>query len=78
MLIFPFISLGLIDSCAYKKQSDGVLLQIAKQKETDARLLKIQVCSENIIRIMASAEKSFSTRPSLMVDKTNGIQYPGR
>jgi len=39
-------------------------------------MLKIQVCSESIIRVMATAEKSFSTRPSLMVDKINWDAVP--
>jgi alpha-D-xyloside xylohydrolase len=76
MLILPCISSCQSESGAYQKQTDGIILQIEKQKKTDARMLKIQVCSENIIRIMATAEKSFSTRPSLMVDKTNWDPVP--
>jgi alpha-D-xyloside xylohydrolase len=65
-----------LDSCAYKKEVDGIVLQLERQKETDARLLKIQVCSENIIRILATAEKSFSNRTSLMVDKARWEPVP--
>ncbi len=32
--------------------------------------MKIQVCTDNIFRVVASMEQSPSTRPSLMVDKT--------
>ena len=55
---------------AYEKQSDGVLFKIKKQNETDAQWIKIQVCTEDIIRVVASPVKSFSTRPSLMVNKS--------
>jgi len=55
---------------AYEKEADGVLFEIKKQKETDAQWVKIQICTENIIRVLASPEKSFSTRTSLMVNKT--------
>jgi alpha-D-xyloside xylohydrolase len=54
----------------YEKQADGVLFEIKKQKETDAGWMKVQVCAEDIIRVIAAPQKSFSTRPSLMVDKT--------
>ncbi len=54
---------------AYEKQADGVLFELAKQKATDAHWLKIQVCSENIIRVIAAPEKAFSSRQSLMVEK---------
>ncbi len=32
--------------------------------------MKVQVCTEDIVRIIASPEKAFSKRPSLMVEKT--------
>lgn len=52
-----------------QKQSNGVLFEINKQKETDPQLIKIQVCTDNIILVIASPTKSFSTRSSLIVDK---------
>ncbi|MEM3373244.1 MAG: alpha-glucosidase domain-containing protein, partial [Candidatus Anstonellales archaeon] len=56
---------------AYEKQKDGVLFELKKQKDTDAQLLKVQIITENIIRIIASSVSSFSTRKSLVVEKTN-------
>ncbi|MBN2091764.1 DUF4968 domain-containing protein, partial [candidate division KSB1 bacterium] len=53
-----------------EKLSDGVLFELKKQQETDARWIKIQVCSPEIIRVLVSPVDSFSTRPSLMVEKT--------
>jgi len=60
-------------SSAFEKQTDGVLFKITKQQKTDAQWLKIQVCSESIIRVVASPVASFSNRPSLMVAKA---QWP--
>jgi alpha-D-xyloside xylohydrolase len=56
-------------SFALKKQPDGVLFELKKHNGTDPQWLKIQVCTKDIIRVIASPEKSFSTRPSLMVEK---------
>ena len=61
---------------AFQKQADGVLFDIKKQKETDARWVKIQVCDENIIRVLASPGESFSTCPILMVDITKWEKVP--
>ncbi|MGD0339548.1 MAG: TIM-barrel domain-containing protein [Bacteroidota bacterium] len=70
--MFTVLCLFLCVQYSYtiEKQSDGVLFELKKQKETDARWMKIQVCTEDIIRVIAAEEKSFSNRPSLMVDKT--------
>ncbi|MDH7606031.1 MAG: glycoside hydrolase family 31 protein, partial [Melioribacter sp.] len=54
---------------AFEKQKDGVLFELKKQKDTDAQLLKVQIITENIIRIIASPTNSFSTRKSLVVEK---------
>jgi len=72
-ILFLFICIFLNSQYSYtqEKQPDGVFFEIKKQKETDAQWIKIQVCTENIIRVIASPEKSFSNRPSLMAEKTN-------
>jgi alpha-D-xyloside xylohydrolase len=49
------------------RQKDGVLFDITKQKATDARWIKIQICTDDIIRVIASPTNSFSTRASLMI-----------
>ena len=69
--ILVFILFGLQYIRAYQKEPDGVVFKIKKQKETNPQLLKVQVCTENIFRIMASPFESFSNRPSLMVDNEN-------
>jgi alpha-D-xyloside xylohydrolase len=67
--LFFVLLFGIQYAYAYEKLSDGVLFEIKKQKETDAAWIKIQVCTDDIIRVIASPEKSFSSRQSLMVDK---------
>jgi alpha-D-xyloside xylohydrolase len=69
IIVLVFFVFSSHNSFSQEKQSDGVLFEIKKQKETDPQLIKIQVCSENIIRVIASPVKSFSTRSSLIVDK---------
>jgi alpha-D-xyloside xylohydrolase len=68
---YRFFALADKHSPPYEKQKDGVLFEIKKQKVTDPQWIKIQVCTESIIRVIASPEKSFSSRPSLMLNKTD-------
>lgn len=58
---------------AFEKLKDGVLFELKKVKETDARFLKIQVCSENILHVIAIPGNSFSSRSSLMVDNPHWV-----
>lgn len=67
VLIFLMLNAGCND--AFEKQSDSIVIKLKKEKATEANLMKVQVCNENIIRIVATPGKSFSTRPSLMVEK---------
>ena len=75
-IIFPCLFSALLYSEGFQKQSDGVLFELTKQKPTDPQWLKIQVCTENIFRVIAAPEKSFSNRTSLMVEKTTWDQIP--
>jgi alpha-D-xyloside xylohydrolase len=76
IILFAVIMTSLMPVSAQVRQSDGVLFEIPKGKETDARWMKIQVCSEDIFRVVASKEQPFSQRPSLMVEKTSWEQVP--
>jgi len=49
-------------NCQYKKISDGVMIRLKSENTTDPSLMRIQVCSENIIRVTA-------TRPVMITDK---------
>jgi alpha-D-xyloside xylohydrolase len=73
LMIFVIIG-GL--NCEYKKISDGIIIKLKSEKPTDPSLMKIQVRSENIIHVTATSNKSFSSRPNLMVDKTNWEVVP--
>src|SRR4030042_5119608 len=76
-LIFTYLMVLIMIYCSYGKQTDGLVFELKKEKETDARLLKIQVCTENISHVYATPEKTFSTKPSLMADRTDWptVQY---
>lgn len=76
IFIFVCFFFSVLYSQTYRKQADGVLFELKKQKDTDPQWLRIQVCTPEIIRVLATSEKSFSNRPSLMVDKTNWIPIP--
>jgi len=70
LLIIVVLFLNSNFNYAFKKQADGIVLELKKEKATDATLLKIQVCTSDIIRVIATPGKTFSTCPSLMVAKT--------
>ena len=68
LLLFSLIISQNIYS--YEKQNDGIILKIKKIKDTDPGLIRIQICTDDIIRITASPVDSFSIRPSLIVNRT--------
>jgi len=68
------ISLG--PASAQEKQADGVLFELTPQKPTDARWMKIQICTENIIRVVATQKRPFSQRPSLSVERASWKLVP--
>ena len=68
--ILLFLSILLVLSStayAWEKQPDGVLFEIKRKTQDGPKWLKIQVCSENIIRVIATPLDTFSSRKSLMV-----------
>lgn len=71
LFVFTFWLLHGAALSAFEKQSDGVVFRIKQEKRTDAKLLKIQVCSDDIIRVIASPVDSFSSRVSLMTERTH-------
>ncbi len=66
ILTFMFLN-SPTPSFSFEKLSDGVLFKLQKQLPTDPRMVKVQVCTDDIIRIVATPETTFSSRPSLMV-----------
>jgi len=59
----------LAGSADFIHQTDGIVLKLKPSKPADAHLLRIQVCTDNIIRVTASRRNQFSDRPSLIVSK---------
>jgi len=70
LVILSIFLMIACSSAGYQKMPDGVLIKPEKTTKTDAGLIKIQVCADDIIRITAAPGKEFSNRPSLIVDKT--------
>jgi len=77
-ILFPFMIFVIIGGLngEYKKQPDGIIIEIKSETITDASLVEIKVCTENIIHVIATPEKTFSNRKSLMVDKTEWKPVP--
>src|ERR1035437_263248 len=67
LLLISFLFVLPTQIYAYEKQPDGVLFEIKKKNNEAPKWMKIQVCADNIIRVIATPVDSFSTRKSLMV-----------
>lgn len=50
---------------SFVKEADGIVLHTTKGK------IKIEVCTEKIIRIVYTLNESFSDKPSLMIVQTD-------
>lgn len=74
VVFFLLIAIGIVRP--YDQVPDGVIIKLPGGSETAPRLIKIQVITENIFRIVASPEEQFSTRPSLIVEKTDWPVVP--
>ncbi len=55
---------------ASKDPAGDVVIELKKQNETDARMMRIQVCADNIVHVVASPQEDFSSRKSLIVPDT--------
>lgn len=75
-IMLSLLLIAMQPSAAQEKLADGVLFELATQKETDPHWMKIQVCSEDVMRVVAWHEKSFSSRPSIMAEKTSWDPVP--
>ena len=59
ILIIPVIfMLSGCSSYSVRKHDDGIVVKLKKEKATDVKELKVQVCSENIFRIVATPFKT--------------------
>jgi alpha-D-xyloside xylohydrolase len=69
--ICAYVLIATAPAFAFTHLSDGIVLELRKEKPEDASLMKIQVCSDGIFRITATRQACFSDRPSLMAEKTS-------
>src|ERR1035437_2236871 len=67
LLLIFFLFVLPIQMYAYEKQPDGVLFEIKKKNNEGPKCMKVQVCADNIIRVIATPVDTFSRRKSLMV-----------
>ena len=69
LLCFALLSLILFScSSSYEKVVDGVIIHLNKT-DGNARLLKLTVVNDKVIRVSATAADTFSTAKSLVVDE---------
>lgn len=62
VIICGFLSSG----CAYEKHPDGITFRPVDQSDTKAALIRIQVCSDSVVRVTAAPADAFDKRPSLI------------
>jgi alpha-D-xyloside xylohydrolase len=76
MLILAVLLSNASFSYSFEKKTDSVIFELEKQKPTEPKMLKIQICAENIFHVIASPGDSFSSRPSLIVEKSKQPAVP--
>ncbi len=75
LLTVLILVLLIKNNMAHEKLKDGVLIELRTTKDTEARWIKIQPCTDEIIRVIASINFPFSTRQSLMAEKTEWEEF---
>ena len=69
LVLFPAAVLSGCAASSFERQSDGIVVHLQKSGDTDPALMKLQVCTDDIIRVVAAPGDAFSSRPSLIVDR---------
>ncbi|MFP5041717.1 TIM-barrel domain-containing protein [Parasediminibacterium sp. JCM 36343] len=67
LLAAYFPTIALCEITPYSKLDDGVMIHLKQSSPNAPKLLKLQVITDNIIRVLASPIDSFITQKSLMV-----------
>ena len=70
IILISLLSFSMLNAQTFEKQDNAIIIKPVKADNNDAALVKVEVCDENIIRVTASPADEFSTRKSLIVDKT--------
>ncbi len=76
LIILAAVLLSGCSNYTFERQQNEVLIKLEKHKATDPNIMKIQVCSDSIIHIIASPGDAFSNRKSLIIQKTNWEAVP--
>lgn len=73
LFAFVAVSTAACSNTALRRLSDGAVIKPKQHRETDPHLIKIQVCSQDIIHVTASPTNKFSSRASLMVQPASRL-----
>lgn len=66
----------LLADSRVQKLPNGVIIELAEEPAISPRLIKIQVCDDDIIHVQATPESNFSERPSLIVEQAYANRLP--
>jgi alpha-D-xyloside xylohydrolase len=61
---------------AFTKTDNGIVVKINSKGENSVKKIRLEVISENIIHVSATPENEFSTKESLIIDKSSKKQTP--
>ena len=79
-LLLSGLSLVLVltgcGSTAFDREADGIVLHLQPVGTDAPRLLRLQVCTADIIRVLAAPGDSFSSRPNLVVARDHWDAVP--
>src|SRR5665647_1128992 len=71
LLLFIVASLVGCSSSLYRMTSDGILISIKQTSPENVKTIRLQVVTDDIIRVTASPSKNFSEESSLIATYTD-------
>src|SRR5690348_8655603 len=66
-VLLIFLLASCAEKASYERQADGIVVRFANPESGQAKLLRLQVVSDDIVRVTASPRDTFSTEKSLVV-----------
>lgn len=70
LLLSLFCGLSFYGQSVYQKNANGVVVELKRTKQTDAKKIRLEVVNDEIIHVSATPSASFSKKESLIVDKS--------
>jgi len=67
VIVAALVAMAGCTQNGFEKRADGVVVRLAKAGAGEPGVMKVQVCADNVIRVVAAPTAEFSTRPSLIV-----------